>query len=67
MDKIIEALQFVLNTIGVGTKTIGQVGKGTESYGISEQAFAAGTDSFVGAFKTIFNFIAGIFNFGTVA
>lgn len=66
MDKIIEALQFVLNTIGVGTSTLGQVGAGTVDYGTAEVKIASGTDSFVGAFKTVFNFIAGLFNIGTV-
>ena len=60
MENIIKGLQFVLDTIGTGTSTLGDVGKGTEAYGLAEQFVAGGTDSFVSAFKTVFNFFAGI-------
>ena len=66
MDKVIEALQTILNGIGAGTSALGDVGKGTVDYGTAEVKVASGTDSFVGAFKTVFNFIAGLFNIGTV-
>lgn len=66
MDKIIEALQKVLGVIGFGTSVLGGIGSGTEQYGVAEQKIAGGTDAFVGVFKTIWNFIAGLANFGTL-
>ncbi len=62
MDKFIEGLQTVLNGIGAGTSSLDSVGKGTENYGVAEQKVAAGTNNFVAAFKTIFNFFASVLN-----
>lgn len=60
MDKVIEVLQKGLDLIGFGTGVLGGIGAGTESYGVAEQAIAGGTDAFVGVFKAVFNFLAGI-------
>ena len=61
MEKVIEGIQAILNTIGFGTGVLGGIGAGTESYGVAEQAVAGGTDAFVGVFTAIYNFISGIF------
>ena len=66
MENIITGLQYVLDALGTGISTLSQIGAGTESYGVAAQKKAAGTGSFIGAFKTVFNYFAGLFGFAAV-
>lgn len=63
MDKIIPALQTILNGLTAGIKAVGNIADGTKSFATASTDAANGTGSYAGAFKEIFNFFAGLFGF----
>lgn len=63
MDKIIPALQTVLDGLGAGIAAVLDFTKGAKSYADAGADAATGTGSMAAAFKDIFNFFAGLFGF----
>ena len=61
MEKVIAALQTILNGLNAGIAAIGDFTDGVKSFASAGADAATGAASVSGAFKDVFNFFAGLF------
>lgn len=66
MDKVVTVLQALLDGLTAGIKATGSITGGTKDYADATNTAAGGTGKMGDAFKTIFNYFAGLFGFGTL-
>ena len=60
MDVIIQALQFIITTVETGDSAVIDGASGVQDYAEAPKRIATGTNLMLKAFKTVYNFFAGL-------
>ena len=66
MDQVITALQTILDGLSAGISAVLSFTDGAKKYADAGADAAKGTGDMSSAFKTVFNFIAGLTGIGTL-